>query len=361
MSIKIAGIQDGHDVSYCILEDGVPTIHEELERFSRIKEGIGDGLEFFFKNNNSKDIKYYASGNPGGREYLLSRKINPNVQLYQKKMLNIVKMNKGSYYAPGHHQNHAAGAFFASNFNKALVITLDGAGTEYLDPNNMKDKKLLNIPRMTTAFTIWNGNDTKIERIHMESYRKFSIGALWHHATQKIFGLSIGAPHGHQAGTVMAMATMGDPEKYFNVFISNVRDNCNINWENYRKIAKSNEQKSFDLAAALQKATEVRFKDRIAPYIEKYDGENICFSGGASLNSVMIGKITEWFPKIKNIYCDPIPYDGGLSLGAARYVWHHILSNPRIKWEDNSSPYLGRTYGIDEINETIKKYSNLNT
>ena len=33
--MRIIGFQSGHDVSYCVLEDGVPIIHEELERFIR--------------------------------------------------------------------------------------------------------------------------------------------------------------------------------------------------------------------------------------------------------------------------------------------------------------------------------------
>ncbi len=41
---KIVGFQSGHDVSYCVLEDGVPVLHEELERFSRKKGELGDGL-----------------------------------------------------------------------------------------------------------------------------------------------------------------------------------------------------------------------------------------------------------------------------------------------------------------------------
>ena len=48
--MKIIGFQAGHDVSYCILENGVPIIHEELERFTREKEPSGDGLEMFFDN-----------------------------------------------------------------------------------------------------------------------------------------------------------------------------------------------------------------------------------------------------------------------------------------------------------------------
>ncbi len=47
---KIVGFQSGHDVSYCILENGIPTIHEELERFTREKHALGDGLKMFSKN-----------------------------------------------------------------------------------------------------------------------------------------------------------------------------------------------------------------------------------------------------------------------------------------------------------------------
>ena len=47
--MKILGFQSGHDVSYCVLKDGVPIIHEELERFTREKEPLGDGLDMAFQ------------------------------------------------------------------------------------------------------------------------------------------------------------------------------------------------------------------------------------------------------------------------------------------------------------------------
>ena len=62
---------------------------------------------------------------------------------------------------------------------------------------------------------------------------------------------------------------------------------------------------------------------------------------------------------VDDIYVDPIPYDGGLSLGSARYVWHHILNNPRIKWEDNSTPYLGRTYSKEQVLDTLNNSTDL--
>ena len=66
--MKILGFQSGHDVSYCILDNGIPIIHEELERFIREKEPMGDGLEMAFQRLPNLDkVKYFTHGNPGGR------------------------------------------------------------------------------------------------------------------------------------------------------------------------------------------------------------------------------------------------------------------------------------------------------
>ena len=48
-NMDILGFQSGHDVSYCVLRDGKPIIHEELERFIREKEPRGDGLKMAFE------------------------------------------------------------------------------------------------------------------------------------------------------------------------------------------------------------------------------------------------------------------------------------------------------------------------
>ena len=47
--MKIAGLWNGHDSSFCVLENGVPTIHAELERYTREKEPKGDSFELFKK------------------------------------------------------------------------------------------------------------------------------------------------------------------------------------------------------------------------------------------------------------------------------------------------------------------------
>ena len=70
----------------------------------------------------------------------------------------------------------------------------------------------------------------------------------------------------------------------------------------------------------------------------------------------MAGKIYDWFDDIESIYADPVPYDAGLTLGSARYLWHHVMNNPRIQWTDNATPYLGVTYKESEVESALKLY-----
>ncbi len=46
---KIIGFHSGHDCSYCVLDKGIPVVHNELERFTRKKEHLGDALDFLFQ------------------------------------------------------------------------------------------------------------------------------------------------------------------------------------------------------------------------------------------------------------------------------------------------------------------------
>ena len=70
----------------------------------------------------------------------------------------------------------------------------------------------------------------------------------------------------------------------------------------------------------------------------------------------MTGKLFDWYgDKFKDIYVCPVSYDAGLAIGSSQYFWHHVLGNPRIKWEDNASPYLGELYGSPSVLAALEK------
>ena len=108
----------------------------------------------------------------------------------------------------------------------------------------------------------------------------------------------------------------------------------------------------------MQTATENIIKEEL-PFCNKFKPKKLCIAGGCALNSVLIGKIQDWFPQITDVYVPPIPHDSGLSIGSSQYLWHQILGNKRIKWKDNFSPYLGRKYSEKQILEALKKQSDL--
>lgn len=328
--MKIAGFQSGHDVAYCILENGIPIIHEELERISRKKMQLGDGLKFFFTrfDDETKDIKYFTFGNRNGRTGKWQKVCEDKES--DIRMNKILSENKGRFYEFSHHMCHAANAFYTSSFDSSLIITFDGGGFE--DDNSV------------TSFTISEGVGNKISRVKTFPISEIDFGGLWNDATKYIFELSVGYPKGSQEGTVMAMAALGKP-KYLNLFNPYKRGRL-------ARVAKISEQEKFNVAASLQKFTEETFYNYLAKFINESKHENICFSGGVSLNSVLLGKIKMWFPNIKNVFCDPVPYDAGLALGSARYLWHQVLGNPRIKNKvQNMSPYLGRIYTKKNIED----------
>ena len=363
--MRIVGFQSGtHDVSYCILENGIPVIHEELERLIRIKEPRGDGLKMYFDRvGEDLHVDNFAFGNPGFAypgDSEKAKRIRKDCRNQSSidAMERVLEKSGGKMHEIGHHQSHAANAFFSSNFNDAIIFTIDGGGVDFAMPHQLKGGS-----HIQTATTVWLGKENKIHPVDIMDVKLRNIGSPWRLYTRQIFGLSSGYPKGNQVGTVMALACVGNPDKYFSEFLYGfeagggghtplTKGIC----EKYREIVKRSEQDKYDVAAGIQKATEIATFEFMDFHIKQGDYKNVCLSGGVALNCLMVGKMLDWWPGV-NIYVDPVPYDGGLAIGCARYLWHHILDNPRIEWKDNSSPYLGTKYDLEDIETAIDNHN----
>ena len=141
--MKISGFNSGHDCAYAILEDGIHIIHNKLERFTREKEPIDDAIKFMFDTyKHTDDIKHFThilDSWGGGIEERYPDSF--------RKMGDLTLKNGGKYYVPGHHCSHAANAFYSSNFDEALIVTIDGGGRDF-GPDGKE---------MVTTFTAWLG------------------------------------------------------------------------------------------------------------------------------------------------------------------------------------------------------------
>ena len=201
--MKVAGFCSGHDCAYAVLEDGIPVLHAELERYVRVKEPLGDAIQFFFDTyEDSESVEYFSHCvDPweGGLETRYPESYH--------RMLGLAEKNGGKWVKQGHHEAHAANAFFSSNFNEALIITIDGGGVDVITGQEI-----------VTAFTVWTGRENRISPVVVSNQQAFNPGSIWNTCVEKIFGLSAGHPKGNQAGSVMAMGVVGDPSKYIEYF-----------------------------------------------------------------------------------------------------------------------------------------------
>lgn len=111
-------------------------------------------------------------------------------------------------------------------------------------------------------------------------------------------------------------------------------------------------QRDMDLAFSMQaRFEEVYF--HILRHLHKVTGcDALCVAGGVSLNSVGNGKIFEQ-TGFKRFYAHPAATDDGTAFGAAYFVHHLTLGNPR--GEPIHHGYFGDAYDDDQIAEALAK------
>ena len=103
-----------------------------------------------------------------------------------------------------------------------------------------------------------------------------------------------------------------------------------------------------DLAASVQKITELVIFHMLINLQKRTELKNVCVSGGVAQNSVANGKITT-NTLFENIYIPSAGHDAGISMGAALYVQHQLLKSKR---HTIKTAYTGSRYS----NEAIKRY-----
>lgn len=331
--MKILSVSSGHDSNYCILEDGNLLIHNELERFTRVKHDWDENklFELIKKQNHWQDYDHIVV--PISFNNL---KLGP-LFLQDKNLIPV-----------GHHTSHAASVYYNSGFEDAIIYTLDGGGFEPIS--------------FFTSGTVFIGNKNKVENVY-KNYT-WDLGHYWCNVLSNLGLGTVWSQNGDESGTLMAMAAYGNPYKYLELFddiyFTNRYDWDQNKSDKIKNIVKNDETEIFNLAASLQYITEQFMKSFIFSHINCSQSENICFSGGTMLNCVALGKITKILvSKGYNVFCDQAPNDSGLSIGAAKYHYHHNLGNPLLK-EVCKNSYFGKTYSKEEIINECIKHQNLN-
>ena len=344
-------------IEFCLKEAGIT--YEQVDHFA-----IGrDPKAKFFKK-----ILYLAANPKGSFSVIKDRLSNSRkVASLDKELANISGLAPeaftGKIAQVEHHRSHLASAFFASPFDEAALLSIDGSGDF-----------------TTTMIGIGKGNTIKV----LDSVDfPHSIGIFYTAMTQLL-----GFPHYGDEYKVMGMAPYGEPKyldkfddvvhltkdglfklnlKYFRSatqgVISYGDDNIPIVESMYsdemvklfgapRKKNEELTQHHKDLAASVQRFTE-KVIFHILEYLQKRTGlENVCIAGGVAQNSVANGKIIS-NTSFKNVYIPSAGHDAGISIGAALYVQHQVLNfkrQPAIK-----TAYTGSRFTNTEIKNTLQK------
>jgi carbamoyltransferase len=99
---------------------------------------------------------------------------------------------------------------------------------------------------------------------------------------------------------------------------------------------------SQDLCASLQRLTTELYLEAAARLKERYGVSRAVLTGGCSMNCIANTAVHQ-SGLFADTWVPAQPHDGGLSLGQALYVWHHLLDQPRTP--EAWSPYLGTDAG----------------
>jgi carbamoyltransferase len=245
---------------------------------------------------------------------------------------------KDVYYLK-HHQSHAASTFLVSPFEEAAIITVDGIGE--------------------WASTSWGVGRGRKVSVHQELHYPDSLGLLYAAVTT-----FLGFPVFVGEGKVMALASYGKPvylEQFRKLLEMGPEGSFRLNGRyfsfargkrmyNQRFVdllgpAKAPEeeftQRHFDIAASLQRVTEEALLG-LARHVQRETGlKKACLAGGVFLNVVANSRILEE-TDFDELYIQPAAGDAGGALGAACYVSHCLLDQPRTEVMNNA--YLGPQY-----------------
>ncbi len=366
-----------HDSAAALIKDGEIIAAAQEERFSRKKHdhrfpknAIKYCLEYAGITANDLNFvafydkpmlkferlleTYTALAPKGFSSFLKAMPLWIKEKIWMKDLIEKDLNYNGTILFPEHHQSHAASAFFASPFDEAAFLTIDGVG-EWT----------------TTSYGIGKGNN-----IEIIADIKFphSLGLLY-----SAFTYYTGFKVNSGEYKVMGLAPYGEP-KYVDVILNELIDlkedgsfKMNMKYFDFagglkmtndafnklfggkpREPESKLTQREMDFARSIQDVTEIIML-KMANHIKNITGKNyLCLAGGVALNCVANGKILRE-GIFEDVWIQPAAGDAGGALGAALFVWYQYLNNKRIS-DNKNDKMCGAYLGTEYTNESIKLF-----
>lgn len=291
-------------------------------------------IRLAFDKPNLRQMLYYTVKNIKNYSISLS-KIKSNLAEFGTPVPPIETYN--------HHRCHAASAFYPSDFEEALVVTLDGRGE-------------------SDSTVVWRGNTQGLERIKSYDFPN-SLGGFYGAITSYL-----GYRINNDEGKVMGLAPYGNTNKeietkFRNLIRTDENYDVGLGFHNGQAIptlesvfnkAQKSEPKDFsqwekDFAYEGQDALETIVENIVETYCHNQDLSKVCLAGGVALNCKMNKRIME-LSVVDDIFIQPVSHDAGTAIGAG------MVANDNNEINDDFTVYLGPQYTSAEIKETLEEY-----
>jgi carbamoyltransferase len=342
-----------HDSAACLVVDGEIAAAAQEERFTRKKHDPGfpalaidyclreagidrrdlDYVVFYEKpiRKFERLLETYLGFAPSGLQ-----SFNMAIPVWLKEKVRLPALIRkelgGDVKAPivftDHHESHAASAFFPSPYDEAAIMTLDGVG-EW----------------STTTLGAGRGN-----RIALTRQLQFphSLGLLYSAFTYycgfkvnsgeyKLMGLApYGRPVYRDLITKHLIDLREDGSFWLDMRYFNYCQGLTMTGPKFHELfggpprgpESDIEQRHMDLAASIQAVTEDAMLAIGRELFRETGLSKLVMAGGVALNCVGNGRLLREGP-FDDIWVQPASGDAGGALGAALFVWHQLLEQPR--------------------------------
>lgn len=232
-----------------------------------------------------------------------------------------------------HHLCHAANAFYASGYDRALIISLDGYGSG-------------------NCGAVYEGSEQGLKKLHEFKF-PYSLGQFYEHVTS-----ALGFKPSRHEGKIVGLAAYGNPKILGPVLKSRFKgleqgDIRIVNAANYYLARYMSQNFAMrDVAAAYQTVLEEVATEITNYWVEKTGCRYVCLSGGVNANVKLNQRVHEC-KGVEGVYVYPNMGDGGCGSGAAFLA----SVDAGIRPEPVEDVYLGPDYSDAEIEKVLKEHN----
>ncbi len=384
----VLGVNAYHgDASAALLVDGELVAAAEEERFNRVKHYAGFprlAVEYCLREAGARieDVDHVAIGR-NTKAHLADKLAfavtqRPNLGALVDRAKNMLKARapkaalasslgvdperlRAKSHGVEHHRAHMASAFYPSGWSDAALVSVDGFGD--------------------FVSTMWGTGRGEQLEVHKRVSFPHSLGIFYSAITQYL-----GFPKYGDEYKVMGLAAYGEPElvhllrrvlkvkpggfelglEYFRHHTEGVA----MTWEGEPHFdelytpalvellgpARAPKSDMPDRYKAIAASAQALFEEALFEVLgeaTKLSGSRrLCLAGGCAHNSLAAGKIV---PRglFDEVFVQPAAGDSGTALGAALYVQHEVLKQPR-RFVQKHSAY-GPSYSEQSIESLLRE------